>query len=350
MKKFVIVTFFLLLAAFNQSVIAQKEGKPKHKTYSLCINPVDAASQTTYQFCSDDLQKYPDDKRPVEFNEQWITFYKVYSETIKAKHAAYFLCINNMNEPQTAYPLCSEYLRKYPDDDKRLVEFARQWIKAYEKIWIYLSSLQPLVTSDASQSWMIYKPDLEKKILNVSDKDDSHKIEITRRFDSPEVDEFLKKAEAVYPSAEKISHNLFENWRYFSQPEASLPYGEPKWWTGYFDTILSTEIVTTGAVLYYQNLSEQLQKNNDKIKENSFTFHSTELKYLASIKKLKKYERNGQTFNDIYLADMTLIWSQACGGLCGHGFTRNKVVILDENGNILEMFLDAPVNRTFWVS
>lgn len=272
-------------------------------------------------------------------------------EDIKAKHKAYFLCIDTMKvDSHKAYQYCSEYLRKYSDDDKRLVEFAQQWVTSYEKIWIYLSSIQMLVTSDVSQSWMIYKPDLEKTISNISDKDGSHVVEITRRFDSPEEEELLRKAEAVYPNEEKISQDLFMNWRYYSQSKAILPYGEAKWWTGYFDTILSTEIVTTSAVLYYQNLSKQLRQNDHKIKENSFTFPSTELKYLSSIKKLKKYERGGKIFNNIYLADITLTWSQICGGLCGHGFTRNKVVVFDEKGNVLDVFLDDPKNNRSWVS
>ena len=39
-----------------------------------------------------------------------------------------------------------------------------------------------------------------------------------------------------------------------------------------------------------------------------------------------------------------------CGSLCGSGFTRNKIVVMSPSGEILEMFLDDPVNRTFWMS
>lgn len=144
--------------------------------------------------------------------------------------------------------------------------------------------------------------------------------------------------------------DLVKNWRFFSQPENNLPDAEPKWWSGYAATILQTEIVTAGAVVYYQKLSEQLNQNKDKIKENGFTFRYTALKYLSSIKKLEKYERSGKIFNNIYVADMTLTWSQSCGFLCGHGFTRNKIVILNENGDVLEMFLDDPQNDISWVS
>ena len=166
-------------------------------------------------------------------------------EDIKAKHNAYFLCINNMEkEPQNAFQFCSDYLQKYPDDDERLVKFARQWMTAYGKILVYLNSVQMSLSSDPKQNWMIYEPDLDKKISNISVQDKSHKIEIERKYTSPLEDKYLKKAEAVYPTAEKISMDLVKNWRFLSQPEYNLPNGEPKWWTGYADTILQTEIVT----------------------------------------------------------------------------------------------------------
>lgn len=56
-------------------------------------------------------------------------------EDVKAKHAAYYLCINNMEkEPPKAFDYCSNYLNNYPDDGKRLTDFAKEWLSAYEKI------------------------------------------------------------------------------------------------------------------------------------------------------------------------------------------------------------------------
>ena len=36
--------------------------------------------------------------------------------------------------------------------------------------------------------------------------------------------------------------------------------------------------------------------------------------------------------------------------LCGSGFTRNKVVVMSPKGEILEMFLDDPVNNSSWIA
>jgi len=108
--------------------------------------------------------------------------------------------------------------------------------------------------------------------------------------------------------------------------------------------------VSTGAVLYYYNISLTLRSNEGKLEENSFKFLSSNLKYEASIKKMEVYERSGKSFNNVYVANMTLTWGQVCGGLCGSGFTRNKVVVMSPSGEILEMFLDDPANNSSWIA
>lgn len=108
--------------------------------------------------------------------------------------------------------------------------------------------------------------------------------------------------------------------------------------------------MTTGAVLYYYNISQACRNNDGKLKENSFTFLSSSLKYEASIRKMDVYERAGRNFSNVYVANMTLTWAQVCGGLCGYGFTRNKIVVMSPSGEILEMFLDDPVNNSSWIS
>jgi len=41
---------------------------------------------------------------------------------------------------------------------------------------------------------------------------------------------------------------------------------------------------------------------------------------------------------------MTLVWDFQCGGLCGGGFKRNKVVVLNRHGDVSALFMDAPEN------
>lgn len=277
-------------------------------------------------------------------------------EDVKVKHEAYYNCVNFIpkfdapfkDTTKEAFQNCSDYLQKYPNDDPRLVEYAQSWIRAYEKINAYLESVNN--GSGNSQDWTIMTDELTKEIPVNSKSEGAHKVEISRQFADPIEDKLLKIAEAVYPNPKENKAELFKNWRYYSQQTITLPLGEPRWWSGSFDTILSTRIVTTGAVLYYLEVTDKLKNNNNMLKEESFTFQNTNLKYWSFIKKFEKYERNGKTFENVYVADINLTWGQICGGLCGHGFTRNKVVVLNEKGNVLDLFLDAKVNFSSWVS
>ena len=72
--------------------------------------------------------------------------------------------------------------------------------------------------------------------------------------------------------------------------------------------------------------------------------------YTGEIRWLNNYSHANYKFKDVYVADLTLQWGFDCGSLCGVGFTRNKVVVLDGQGKVLAMYLDAPVNNQSWVS
>ena len=271
-------------------------------------------------------------------------------DEVKTKHDAYYLCINNIEtKPVNAYGYCSNYLKKYPNDDTRLVEFAGMFTRGFEKIDRYLRSI-PNVDFVEGSNWSIYKPDLQKVIPNIDDEKNTHKISITREYASWDEEKLLNRAEAIYSKREAVSADLYKQWRYYAQTTLELPAGEPKWWNGSHDSILSTDMVTTAAVLYYYNLSHLFRTNGKKIGVNSFIFSYSELKYLASIKKLSSFERSGNIFVNVYVANMTLSWGQTCGGLCGAGFTRNKIVVMKPDGEILYVFLDDPENNKSWVS
>lgn len=272
-------------------------------------------------------------------------------EDVKAKHAAYYLCIDNIEkDPDKAYGYCADYLKKYPDDDKRLTEFAGMFVTAYEKVDRYSRSVPAGDFTEVTPNWAVYKPGLSRFISNTNDEKGQYKIFISRQYGSPDEEKLLNKAESLYKNPQAARAEFLKTWRHMSQEHVSLPDGAPKWWVGAFDTILQAELVTGEAVLFYYNTAMLLRNNGGKIKENSFVFGYANLKYEASIKKMDVFTRSGKTFNNVYVANMTLTWGQVCGGLCGAGFTRNKIVVLGLKGEILEMFLDDPVNNSHWVS
>ena len=264
----------------------------------------------------------------------------------RSSRRSYDLCTERMrSDPQSAYEICGEYLRKYPNDDDRLVRFVREWITSYEKVQPYIKSLRSLAPSDSAASWLIYEPDLSVYIPEVVERDGNHPVETGRSFDGAGEEAMLMKAEAVYPAADKIIGKILSHPWFWA---GNLPDGDgPIWWEGGKESVLSAEVVTASAVRYYYELSQSLRRD-PKLLINGFEMWRTSFKYAASIKYHEGYARGRERFTDVYVADLNLEWSHTCGGLCGRGFKRNKVVVLNRGGEVLAMFLDAPENRGGW--
>ena len=272
-------------------------------------------------------------------------------EDIKEKHAVYALCVEHIEkDPHKAFEYCSDYLNKYPNDNKTQTDFAGKFITAYKKISQWLQSVPANYFTEKTAKWAVYSPGLLATIPSANSQATRYTILMKREYGSPDEEKLLAKAETLYKNPDRVDLELLKQWRYNAEPYVILPDGEPKWWSGPFSTILAAELVSTGAVLYYYNISQALRSNDGKVNGNSFRFLSSNLKYEASIKKMDVYERSGKSFNNVYVANMTLTWGQVCGRLCGSGFTRNKIVVMSPSGEILEMFLDNPVNNSSWIS
>jgi len=86
-------------------------------------------------------------------------------EDVEAKHAAYYRCIDNIEvAPYEAYARCSEYLKKYPNDDPRLVEFAGMFVKAFDNISAYIRSVPRESFTDVTSEGAVYLPELQKTL------------------------------------------------------------------------------------------------------------------------------------------------------------------------------------------
>ena len=272
-------------------------------------------------------------------------------EGVPGKHAAYSLCVDTIDkDPHKAYEYCSNYLNKYPNDDPKLIDFPGKFVTAYKKISQYLKSVPMTDFTEKTSRWAVYRPGLLAAIPTEGSRHPKHPIIIKREYGTFGEEKLLVFVVLVYKNPEGVELELLKQWRAVAEPYFVLPDGAPKWWTGQVDTILATELVTTEAVLYYYYTSQAFLNKDGILKEKSFTFFSSSLIYEASIKKMEVYEHAGRSFNNVYVANMTLTWAQVCGGLCGYGFTRNKIVVMSPSGEILEMFLDDPVNRSSWIS
>lgn len=265
--------------------------------------------------------------------------------------AAYYRCTGYMDKaPHKAFEYCSEYAKTYPNDYKARLDNVTKFLTAYNKISQYLKSVPLAHFVEITPNWAVYSPGLLATIPIEESRDPNYPILIKREFGSPAEEKLLAKAESLYKNPEGFDLELFKGWRHLADDSIVFPDGEPQWWAGTSTGILATELVTTQAVLYYYNVLQTLKDKQGKLKGTSMTYSSANLDYKSSIKKMDVYERAGKTFRNVYVANMTLTWGQVCGGLCGFGFTRNKIVVMSANGDILEMFLDDPVNNSSWIA
>jgi hypothetical protein len=262
---------------------------------------------------------------------------------------SYTRCANTMNSnPQAAYKSCKEYLDAYPRDDNERLRLVANWVNAYERGLNYAKSLQSFLNTMKGKSWFwfIYEPELKIELPNVVEKMGNYKIEIVRTFSNAQEEELLRKAEAVYGPQYRFLDVIQWNPALWA---ADLPdQVVPLWGSRGNDNVQITEVITASAILYYYELS--LAMRNQRPFRNVFKMIGTGLKYHGEIKHFDEYKHAGKEFRNVYVADLNLEWSSICGGLCGVGFKRNKLVVLDAKGAVLELFLDAPENHSMWVS
>lgn len=256
----------------------------------------------------------------------------------------YSVCMAAIRKaPEDAYKPCRQYLEQSPFDDPKRIQYVQNWLAQYESLLPYAEYLRSL-TVDQKSDWIVYEPDMLIELPQTSEEEGPYKIQIARSFADPTEEAMLRKAEAVYPGPGKMVQELFRSYCRGESPKEMTPL----WGIPGNDNIQATTTVTARAVRYYYDLSLAARKNPTL--PTGFTAVSTNLKYAAGIKYFNEYSHGQGTFNNVYVADLTLDWAFICGGLCGMGFTRNKVVVLDTQGNVIAMYLDAPVNSMIWVS
>ncbi|HEY6769978.1 MAG TPA: hypothetical protein VI386_35005, partial [Candidatus Sulfotelmatobacter sp.] len=156
----------------------------------------------------------------------------------------------------------------------------------------------------------------------------------------------LRKAEAVYSGPDEMIRDALRSSG--GRVDELLREMAPIWGEQGNDKIELTNVVTARAVRYYYDLT--LAARKEPHLPTGVTALRTTLKYEAGIKYLDRYSHGKVAFDSVYVADLTLEWGFHCGGLCGMGFTRNKLVVLDSHGNVVAMYLDAPINSESWVS
>ena len=112
------------------------------------------------------------------------------------------------------------------------------------------------------------------------------------------------------------------------------------WWCVDTDGIRVARSVTGDAVRYYLGLSSSLREGRPTItiplKRSNFT-------YDASVSQQESFvDETGHEHHDLFVVTLSLRWSDYCGLLCAHSFSKSRTVVVARNGSVLSVSGDGP--------
>ena len=172
-----------------------------------------------------------------------------------------------------------------------------------------------------------------------------HQVTIRREAKDEKQSAMIAAAEAVQPSKEALRKAAEVRDRNDSlglsrMKEVPLPAGDKVWW---YEEQLGIRIpfaITADAVAYYSDLVVAYGKQA----LNRYMQPSSRLDYHAGVKFHKEFKLDDQTFNDVHVVTLKLVFSQNFVATQTEGmhFEKERVVILDSEGKVLHISGDGP--------
>ena len=169
----------------------------------------------------------------------------------------------------------------------------------------------------------------------------SYTKSIVREADSDFEADLITAAETTYPPRDSVLAVL--------RPEQREGIPETGYWYySSFDGVLIPFAITADAVAYYSNLIDELESG----KKLQFLMKAT-FEYRASVTFEETYTFEDEnpmstdihasaTFEKVYVVRMALNWYQYCGPICAMWIDHERVVVFDESGAVIQVFLDGP--------
>ncbi len=149
----------------------------------------------------------------------------------------------------------------------------------------------------------------------------------------------IAQAEAVYPPRDSV---IAAAWDPAQVPETEY------WYYAGFDGVRIPYAITGDAVAYYADLIDALEAG-----ERLQFLTEASLDYRVAVSFRTAYTFEGvdpetleplpsESFERVYVVEMSLAWYQYCGDLCAMWIDHERVVVFDEAGTLLRVFLDGP--------
>jgi hypothetical protein len=169
---------------------------------------------------------------------------------------------------------------------------------------------------------------------------DRLEVSIQRHFATAEEEALIGIAEGVCPDREDALAAAAAGYRDTLESEA----GEDCLWWYDRHCIRIPYAITAGAIDYYVARIDQLRQ----VPSLCLFYPSALLDYEARVEFRDSVTNGDKQYENVYLADMTLSYSEMVAWLAGTGFEKQRHVLLTPEGEVLAVFGDGTTE--WWVS
>jgi carboxypeptidase family protein len=158
---------------------------------------------------------------------------------------------------------------------------------------------------------------------------------VRRDFRNPAEERLLRIAEETYPPAQAVASIAS-----LRSTPTDLAREERLWWFDEFDGVRLPYAVTMDAVRYYLGLTQALGRG-DSTQTHGIRMKRCKFSYSAQVSAgPTHYTRGGRRFEDVYVIEMKLSWSNYCGPLCACWVDLDRTVLIRADGTVVWIFGD----------
>ena len=167
---------------------------------------------------------------------------------------------------------------------------------------------------------------------------------IKREYTDLWTERLLGIAESCYPPRDLLVDLAARRYFVMGSDTANAPI----WWADGEGVRRVAWAVTAGALEYYLGLTERFRHHDYRVPGGRGLFF-TDLSYNATLKAMPEFVVNHKEYHEVYVAYLLLGWSFDDGVFITY-FEAHRVVVLDEDGNVLVVEGDGGTVEDFRLS
>ena len=207
----------------------------------------------------------------------------------------------------------------------------------FSRLVVPLLTLLLVGAARAGEPFSVSPTDLARALPYTNWSGKGYGVTIARHFRGAAQEKLLARAEAIYPARDEIlAASKSKNGRLSATDRAATDL----WWWSDFDGVRLPYAVTSGAVHYYRQKVHEFRRGDFRASKG-IKMTSASLKYDSSIEPRDSFTQGERVFENVWVARLKLEWSQYCGNVCAMGFSRERTVVMSQEGAVLSVSGDG---------